>query len=118
LSLFKTGIQPAWEDEVNGKGGDFCYKMMETNNMDTINKAWEDLILDIITKQFPFVEEITGARILDKSRAGQEQFRIEVWTKFSDQHSEAGKAMYSYIDTNYVSKLNSSSQKIVFSKHE
>jgi len=55
---------------VNGKGGDFCYKMMETNNMDTINKAWEDLILDIITKQFPFVEEITGARIIDKSRAG------------------------------------------------
>jgi hypothetical protein len=50
LSLFKTGIQPAWEDEVNGKGADFCIRMMEIKNTTLLNKIWEDLVLDIITK--------------------------------------------------------------------
>ena len=44
--------------------------MMDVKNTVLLNKIWEDLVLEIITKQFPFVEEITGARILDKSRAG------------------------------------------------
>lgn len=70
LSLFRTGIQPAWEDKVNTLGGDFCIRIMELKNMELLNKLWEELVLDVITKQFPFSEDITGVRILDKSRTG------------------------------------------------
>lgn len=44
---------------------------MDIKNSAALNKIWEDLVLELITKEFPFVSEITGARILDKSRAGQ-----------------------------------------------
>jgi hypothetical protein len=43
---------------------------MDLKNAELLNKLWEELVLDVITKQFPFSEEITGVRILDKSRSG------------------------------------------------
>ena len=87
--------------------------------MDTLNGMWENLVLDLISKQVPFVEEVTGARIVDKSRQGGENFRMEVWTKFNSQDSDAGKAIYAYLDETYVQKLPSGpGTKIMFKKHD
>ena len=100
--MFRTGVQPAWEDKVNALGGDFCIRIMELKNMELLLKLWEELVLDLITKQIPFSEEITGVRILDKSRSGQEQFRFEVWTKFADDNDRY-QAIQQHLINNFIS---------------
>lgn len=72
------------------------------DDMVALNKLWEELVLDVVTLQFPHVEDITGVRILDKSRAGQPQFRIEIWTKFNDKDNEKAIAMLAYMDATYI----------------
>lgn len=87
--------------------------------MDMLNEFWESLALDLTTRTMPFVEDITGVRIVDKSRAGQEAFRLEFWTKFNSQETESGRAISAFIEENYLKKLPAGPmQKVSFMKHE
>ena len=67
---------------------------------------------------------LCGVRILDKSRDGRENnFRIEIWTKFSDESDEVGQKMKDYIETKLVPTLmedeeQKGSPKINFSSHK
>jgi hypothetical protein len=38
--------------------------------MKLVNELWEQVVMDLVTKQFPNIEDLTGVRIVDKSRAG------------------------------------------------
>ena len=42
---------------------------------------------------------LCGVRLLDKSREGRENnFRVEIWTKFADEKSEVAQSMKKYIE--------------------
>ena len=56
LSLFKSGIEPAWEDPVNAKGGDFSVKAKCTK--EEILPLWENLILEVISSNFPNSDQV------------------------------------------------------------
>ncbi len=58
---------------------------------------WEDVVVDLITKKLPKSEEVAGIRICDKSRGGDAQIRIEVWTKIKSTTDEGLIEMKAHI---------------------
>jgi len=59
---------------------------------------WERLVFRLITGVFPETSLVCGARFLDKSKPEFENnFRIEVWVKFSDKKSPPGEKIYQYL---------------------
>lgn len=53
--------------------------------------------MDLITKRFPHSELILGGRIVDKSFAGKEAFRMEIWTRFDTENSDAARKIKEFI---------------------
>lgn len=102
ISLFKSGIKPAWEDEVNEKGGDFSFRFSDMT-MD-IRDIWEKMVQEIVCENYPFLEELTGIRAIDKSNNGKLTYKLEFWTKFSNQECEAGKALREFITDRFINK--------------
>jgi hypothetical protein len=80
LSLFKTGIEPAWEDPVNAKGGEFSINI--TCAKEDIKPVWDNLVLETISNDFPSSEKVCGLRLLDK----QTNFRVEVWVSHNSNN--------------------------------
>ena len=76
VSLFKTGIEPAWEDPVNHTGGEFSMKIK--CNKEDIRPIWEGIILEIISSNFPNSDQVCGIRMLDKAQ----MFKVEIWVKY------------------------------------
>jgi hypothetical protein len=60
------------------------------------------LVLEVITHTFPYVDYIAGIKLIDKSRHDSENFRLEVWTNFSDEQNEAGKGIRKYLEDKYL----------------
>jgi hypothetical protein len=56
VSLFKTGIEPAWEDPVNAKGGEF--NIINKCGIEEIKTAWEEIIHEVITDNFPNADQV------------------------------------------------------------
>ena len=56
LSLFKTGVDPAWEDKVNKKGGEFATKVEA--DKEKVKKIWNLMVLDMVTDNFPSTETV------------------------------------------------------------
>ena len=49
---------------------------------------------------------LAGVRLLDKSRDGRENnFRMEIWTKFNSDSDEVGEKMKQYIEKKFVTFL-------------
>ena len=55
--LFKTGIQPIWEDEANRRGGKWIVRIPKG----LAGYYWERVVLSIIGEQFDVGNEICGA---------------------------------------------------------
>lgn len=110
MSMFRKGIEPQWEDPQNAKGGEYKMRLYLNNiqepTLDFLNKVWESLVQDLITNRFPHSEEVVGVRIVDKSFANKENFRIEVWTRYDVDTSEKAKAIREFIDTEYNAKFS------------
>lgn len=83
LSLFRHGVSPEWEDDINKHGGELRLEFKST--LEFTQKLWDKLVFSVITGEFDQAEYVTGVRILDKSTSGRESnFRIEIWVEFSD----------------------------------
>jgi hypothetical protein len=49
---------------------------------------------------------LAGVRLLDKSRDGRENnFRMEIWTKFNSESDDVGVKMKAYIESKFVAFL-------------
>ena len=72
LSLFKSGILPAYEDAANKHGAEYQIRVENLNNMELFNKKWEELVLALVSGELPNTEKVTGIRCVDRSRAGSE----------------------------------------------
>jgi len=56
--LFKEGITPDWDDELNKEGGSIKLQF----NPEYTNKLWEDILLAFITEKSNIVKWIAGVR--------------------------------------------------------
>lgn len=123
MSIFLKGVVPQWEDPANKHGGEYQVRIQQQSNnpaaestLDHLNRVWEALVQDLATRRFPNPHQILGARIVDKSFAGKETFRIEVWFRSGEENSEEVKAIRQFLDTEYNAKYGWN-QNIAFKPH-
>jgi len=102
ISMFQSGIKPAWEDKANENGGDFSFKFSDMT-MD-IRDIWEKMVQEIVCENYPFLSEITGIRAIDKSKNGKLTYKLEFWTRFDDPECEAAIALNAFITDRFINK--------------
>lgn len=117
ISLFKTGIKPAWEDKVNEKGGDFHFRFSDMT-MD-IRELWEKMIAEIVCENYPFLDKITGIRAIDKTKQGKLTYKLEFWTTFAKEDCEEGRKLREFIIDKFINKDPSGKpdQDLIFTSH-
>ena len=65
IQIFKHGIKPEWEDEINKKGSEWRLEMGIPSDPNMLQMIWEGLVFDFITgNRCPHIEDIAGARIV------------------------------------------------------
>lgn len=90
---------------------------MSDKNFEFANGLWEALILDLISEKIPCNEKITGIRIGDKSRGGNDMtVRIDVWTRFKDDSIVDGKEIRDYLYKEFLER-HGFSTKVNFRPH-
>ena len=68
FSLFKNNVEPSWEDDANIRGGEWWMrKPVQPANLD---RWWNNLVLGLVGCTIENGDEITGARVVDKSKLG------------------------------------------------
>lgn len=87
-SMFKEGINPAWEDPANQYGGEL--RMIRgVTNLEQLNILWENIVLALIGEMIEETDEICGCRITDKSKIGKGPnksiYNIHIWLKYDDE---------------------------------
>ena len=91
MSVFREGVEPKWEDEMNENGGEWYFR--RGMNLDKLDDYWEQIVLGMIGETLdPGTEEICGVRIVDKSRGDRKIYRLELWFRNAPkgQPGEAG----------------------------
>lgn len=92
LSLFKAGIKPEWEDKANRTGGEwFVRKALPLPFLDDV---WTKLVLGMIGETLDSGDEITGARVVDKSAKGKTIYRLELWFRTKAAMEDLKKALH------------------------
>merc|ERR1712166_48255 len=76
LSIFREGIKPEWEDPVNADGGELLFR---GSDLEMVDKMWYELFLSMVGEVMPQGELLVGARVIDKSGKGKNEYRIELW---------------------------------------
>lgn len=74
FSVFRKGIHPSWEDDVNRSGGDFTFKKFR--DMKKLDEIWEESLLHMISGNNP---NLVGTRIVDTSVRGKNLYKLEIW---------------------------------------
>ena len=85
-SFFQTGIRPAWEDEINARGGEvriFFNKMA----MGAVDKAWSSVLLAMVGETLVEGDSVTvcGATVSRKKT----KCKIAVWIDCADEAAQA-----------------------------
>ena len=117
ISLFKSGIKPAWEDEINGKGGDFYFRFSDMV-MD-IREIWERMISELVCESFPHIDKITGIRAIDQCKFGRLKYKLEIWTYFNSEDNDAGRELREFITDKFINKdpQGKPDQELFFQSH-
>ncbi|XP_017863690.1 PREDICTED: eukaryotic translation initiation factor 4E [Drosophila arizonae] len=76
--VFKHGIRPMWEDDVNKDGGRWVM-FLDKDSKELVDKLWHDLLLCTIGECFEYSEQICGVVINVRNKAS----KISLWTKDS-----------------------------------
>ena len=76
MSIFRDGIKPEWEDPVNADGGELLFR---GSDLEMVDKMWYELVLSMVGEVMPQGELLVGARVIDKSAKGKNEYRIELW---------------------------------------
>ncbi|GAV70619.1 IF4E domain-containing protein [Cephalotus follicularis] len=72
--LFKTGIEPKWEDPENANGGKWSVTCNRKASLDTM---WLDTLMALIGEQFDETDEICGVVASVRQRLD----KLSLWTK-------------------------------------
>jgi hypothetical protein len=57
VAIFRKGIDPAWEDPKNKKGGDFSALLRKTTR-EIMKKYWDRIILAIIGGAWKYADSV------------------------------------------------------------
>ncbi|KAJ4805852.1 eukaryotic translation initiation factor 4E [Rhynchospora pubera] len=103
--LFKTGIEPKWEDPECANGGKWSFTVSRKPQLDTM---WLETLMALIGEQFEEGEEICGV----VASVRQRQDKLALWTKTASNEAvqtSIGRKWKEIIDYN---------DKIVYSFHD
>eukprot|EP00005_Dracoamoeba_jomungandri_P007364 CAMPEP_0174265756 /NCGR_PEP_ID=MMETSP0439-20130205/27783_1 /TAXON_ID=0 /ORGANISM="Stereomyxa ramosa, Strain Chinc5" /LENGTH=215 /DNA_ID=CAMNT_0015352375 /DNA_START=113 /DNA_END=760 /DNA_ORIENTATION=+ len=75
--LFKTGIEPKWEDSANEKGGKWVVTFSNKQRAEKLDNMWLYVILACIGEAFDWEDEICGVVVSIR----KSQDRIGLWTR-------------------------------------
>lgn len=89
ICVFKKGIIPAWEDAKNSNGGDL-QSMFENidDKPEIVDNIFRDVLITILSEDYPFLSETNGIRIVDKAR-DKAKIRLEIWFDFCSKSEES-----------------------------
>eukprot|EP00735_Rhodelphis_limneticus_P013089 TRINITY_DN65_c0_g1::TRINITY_DN65_c0_g1_i1::g.14744::m.14744 TRINITY_DN65_c0_g1::TRINITY_DN65_c0_g1_i1::g.14744 ORF type:complete len:230 (+),score=47.60,sp/Q55FE0/IF4E_DICDI/46.45/2e-52,IF4E/PF01652.13/8.9e-58 TRINITY_DN65_c0_g1_i1:89-691(+) len=74
LHLFKSHIEPKWEDQTNAQGGKWVYPVTKRPELDDL---WLNIVLALIGDNFDHSEDVCGAVLSIRKN----QDKISLWTK-------------------------------------
>ncbi|XP_022215465.1 eukaryotic translation initiation factor 4E1 [Drosophila obscura] len=74
--VFKQGVRPMWEDDVNKDGGRWIM-ILDKSTKVMSDKLWHDLLLCCIGECFQHSDEISGVVINVRNKAN----KLSLWTK-------------------------------------
>ncbi|ORM41599.1 Eukaryotic translation initiation factor NCBP [Babesia sp. Xinjiang] len=96
IMLFRDGIEPMWEDEMNKDGGHFDYRFKPTDvSQITVDEYWNNIVLGLIGCSIPHANLINGIRLVDKLAIRFPVVRIEVWFRNLGEDNDATQLMKS-----------------------
>ncbi|KAK2156710.1 hypothetical protein LSH36_207g07067 [Paralvinella palmiformis] len=76
-SLFKDGIQPMWEDELNKKGGRWLINLDKRKRFQQLDTFWLETLLCLIGEAFEdYSDEICGAVVNIRNKGD----KLALWT--------------------------------------
>jgi len=96
LSVFKAGIKPEWEDKANRAGAELFIR--HKFKMPDLDEIWQKLVLCMIGETLDKGDEITGARVVDKSVRGKPMYRLELWFRTKDAMDTLKGALVEHIN--------------------
>jgi hypothetical protein len=84
FSLFKKDIEPSWEDDGNIRGGEWWFRKPVPAAV--LDKWWEILVMGLVGCTIENGDDITGARVVDKSKVGDAKtiVKLELWVRSKD----------------------------------
>lgn len=103
FSVFKKGIKPEWEDPANRTGGEW-YCRTGSVQPKQLDAFWQHMLMSMVGETLDSGDEVTGARVVDKSKKGTKMYRIELW--FRSQKVSSREELYK----NLLATLQESSQ--------
>ncbi|VWU52514.1 eukaryotic translation initiation factor 4E, putative [Hepatocystis sp. ex Piliocolobus tephrosceles] len=118
LMIFRSNIEPMWEDEANQYGGHVEYKILPKDFPYTqVDEFWNNIVLAIVGCSLKHYNLITGVRLVDKLQSTKFGFlRIEIWyTKI--ENDEMLNELMSEIDYCISYRLDGTNSKIPKSKN-
>jgi len=85
FSVFRFGVQPEWEDPKNSTGAEL---QMSSEDVAECDKWWDYLLLAVLGGVLPCCDELTGLRVIDKSKkGGKNAYRLELWFTAEADHN-------------------------------
>ena len=105
--LFKSGIDPQWEDAKNKDGGEFKIEISSVREPAVLQAAWEKLVFGVITGNIPGVESnITGIRFVQKSSWNTlKSYRIEVWVEEGNERGDNNEKLKDFLENSLKGDL-------------
>ena len=79
LQLFRAGVQPAWEDPFNAKGGSWTVKVGK-DNKNKFDTIWFNTVLTMIGDNFDDADDICGITVSARPKYN----RMQLWTRYAD----------------------------------
>lgn len=110
VCIFQEGVKPFWEDPFNAQGSEYRININlplagEKSGFPFLNQFWETVVFDLVSHRIPNYEQVAGIRMVDKSRANEQSFRIEIWLSFPDCDKDPrGIAIRDFILDEYFKK--------------
>ncbi|XP_062499245.1 eukaryotic translation initiation factor 4E-like [Corticium candelabrum] len=84
-SVFKDGIEPAWEDSANRNGGRWLLNLNRQQRRDSLDRYWMEILLMMIGEQFEDAsDEVRGAVVNIRPKGD----KLALWTGHYDRREE------------------------------
>ena len=106
-SFFQHGVIPTWDDKNNVNGAELSIRKFK--GLCDIAEMWKIALVDLISENFEYSNNIKGIRIVDSTLPSKPMYRIEYW--FDD-------ISYKDIIEQYILQLFNINTKLLYREHK